>query len=109
MIAQRQGIIDETDNPEGGGASISDDDLEDAEGILRGKNPSAEALAKITDYCKRGSFYFLVYRLRADGALAIPYVNDEQAQAGCTNPHVKLLFKLCKFFMCKDGKWTLLY
>ena len=66
MIAQRQGIIDETDNPEGGRDAISDDDLEDAEGILNAKKPSAEALAKITDYCKRGSFYFLVCCLRAN-------------------------------------------
>lgn len=58
MIAQRRRIIDETDGSEGGRDVISDDDLEDADGILSGKHPSAEALAKMTDYCKRGSFFF---------------------------------------------------
>ncbi|KAF8622394.1 hypothetical protein AX15_007047 [Amanita polypyramis BW_CC] len=81
VIAQRQSVIDETDGERDG---LSDNDNEDAESILNRKTPSAEALAKMTDY-------------------SIPYVNDERAQAASKNSQLKLLFRLCKFFVRDDG------
>ncbi|KAK2463337.1 hypothetical protein APHAL10511_004648 [Amanita phalloides] len=84
VTAQRQRIIDETDSPEGGRDMTSDDDDGDAAMILDRKNPSSEALAKMTDY-------------------SIPYVNDEQAQAASSNPQLRLMFRLCKFAMRDDN------
>ncbi|KAF5373433.1 hypothetical protein D9615_009496 [Tricholomella constricta] len=81
VIAQRQRIIDETESRIDGTLE-SDDDLE-ATAALRLKGPSAEAMAKITDYL-------------------IPYLSDEQADAATKNPQLKLLFRLSKFFILDE-------
>lgn len=46
----RNRIIEETDKTEDGGDASELDD--DASAALRSKEPSAKALAKITDYCE---------------------------------------------------------
>jgi len=33
----------------------------------------------------------------------IPYLSDEQADAATKNPHLKLLFRLAKFFILDEG------
>ncbi|KAG6810302.1 hypothetical protein H0H92_012503 [Tricholoma furcatifolium] len=85
VTAQRQRIIDETDRKEKGDGDEDGTDDEDAEAAkaLRLKGPSSEAMAKITDYL-------------------IPYLSDEQADAATKNPHLKLLFRLCKFFILDE-------
>ncbi|KAI0265300.1 timeless protein-domain-containing protein [Gloeopeniophorella convolvens] len=82
VIAQRQRIIEQTD---GSGAQDNASDEEDEplddEAIkakLAAKEPSDEALAKITDY-------------------AILYINDAQAEAATRNPQLKLMFRLAHF------------
>ncbi|KAF9556074.1 timeless-domain-containing protein [Agrocybe pediades] len=77
VINIRTRIIEETDKPEDGDASDLDDDDPN---ILRSKEPSAKALAKIPDY-------------------VIPYTSDEQASAATKNPNLKLLFRLCKCYI----------
>ncbi|KAG6865098.1 hypothetical protein C0991_005153 [Blastosporella zonata] len=81
VIAQRQRIIDEIDSKDG----VTSDDDEDVEAakLLRLKGPSSEARAKITDYL-------------------IPYLSDKQADAATKLPHLKLLFRLCKFSILDD-------
>jgi replication fork protection complex subunit Tof1/Swi1 len=34
----------------------------------------------------------------------IPYLSDEQADAATKNPHLKLLFRLAKFFILDEGQ-----
>ncbi|KAG6856013.1 hypothetical protein H0H87_008415 [Tephrocybe sp. NHM501043] len=87
VIAQRKRIIDETDNKDD--AASDDDDDAEATRLLRLKGPSSEAMGKITDYL-------------------IPYLSDEQADAATKNAHLKLLFRLCKFFILDEGKVQLL-
>ncbi|KDR76874.1 hypothetical protein GALMADRAFT_245966 [Galerina marginata CBS 339.88] len=77
VIGQRSRIIDDTDKKEGDDSPEPD---EEASTTLRLKEPSAEALAKITDYL-------------------IPYTSDEQADAATKNANLKLLFRLSKFYI----------
>ncbi|KAG6820075.1 hypothetical protein H0H93_005603 [Arthromyces matolae] len=84
VIEQRQRIIDETDS---GDADVSEaeDDLDaEAAKALRLKVPSSEAMAKLKDYL-------------------IPYLSDEHASAATKHPHLKLLFRLCKFQILDDN------
>ncbi|KAF8624656.1 hypothetical protein AX17_006987 [Amanita inopinata Kibby_2008] len=85
VIAQRKRIIEETDGmrEEASDGPHEDDEADDLKTTLKPNKPSAEALAKITDY-------------------SIPYVNDEQANAASRNAQLKLLFRLCKFVMRDD-------
>ncbi|KAF8064919.1 timeless protein-domain-containing protein [Lyophyllum atratum] len=83
VIAQRQRIIDATDAKDDDAELLDDDDDGVAAEALRLKGPSAEAMAKITDY-------------------QVPYLSNEQADAATKNPHVKLLFRLCKFFVVDE-------
>jgi hypothetical protein len=36
----------------------------------------------------------------------IPYVTDEQADAVTKNPQLKLLFRLCKFYILDEGVYA---
>ncbi|KAG5339373.1 hypothetical protein C0989_004499 [Termitomyces sp. Mn162] len=83
VITQRQRIIDETDTQDGTISDDNDDPDAEATKALRLKGPSEEAMAKITDYL-------------------IPYLSDEQANAATKQPHLKLLFRLCKFQILND-------
>ncbi|KAF8909752.1 timeless protein-domain-containing protein [Gymnopilus junonius] len=78
VIGQRSRIIDETDKVgrDGSPASEGEDDMPTG----RFNEPSAEAQAKIKDYL-------------------IPYTSDEHADAATKNPHLKLLFRLSKFYI----------
>ncbi|KAK0224118.1 timeless protein-domain-containing protein [Armillaria fumosa] len=74
VIAQREKIIEETD--------VKDDDAddEDQRPAVNLDTPSSEALAKMHDY-------------------RIPCTKDEHANAVTKNPQLKLLFRLCKFYI----------
>ncbi|KAI0061071.1 timeless-domain-containing protein [Artomyces pyxidatus] len=93
VIAQRERIIAQTD----GAASDAevaevelDEDVVKAEDAIKTadaikathaeKQPSAEALAQMTDYL-------------------IPYISDEQADAATKNPQLKLMFRLVHFYV----------
>ncbi|GLB39613.1 putative timeless-domain-containing protein [Lyophyllum shimeji] len=80
VIAQRKRIIEEADAKDDDAEDNDDDeDVEAAAAkLLRLKEPSAEAMAKITDYL-------------------VPYLSDEQADAATKNPKLKLLFRLASF------------
>ncbi|KAG6918286.1 hypothetical protein DXG01_015378 [Tephrocybe rancida] len=81
VIANRENIIDEIDSHDG---TVSQDDEEDeAAKALKLNGPSSEAMSRITDYL-------------------IPYLSDEQADAASKHPHLKLLFRLCKFFILDE-------
>ncbi|KAF8153299.1 timeless protein-domain-containing protein [Crassisporium funariophilum] len=82
VIARRSRIIEETDNKDDRNSLEPSEDDDDA-AASRSKEPSAEALAKITDYM-------------------IPYMTDEQADAATKNPNMKLLFRLSKFYILDD-------
>ncbi|KAG6889904.1 hypothetical protein C0992_003697 [Termitomyces sp. T32_za158] len=83
VIAQRQRIIDETDMQDEIILQNYDDPYAETAQALRLKGPSNEAMAKITDYL-------------------IPYLSNEQANAATRHPHLKLLFRLCKFQILND-------
>ncbi len=38
------------------------------------------------------------------GSSVIPYVTDEKADAATKNPQLKLLFRLCKFYILDEGE-----
>lgn len=82
VIDQRTRIIEETDKKDKEDDAIELDD-EEERAALQSKGPSAEALAKITDFL-------------------IPYLSDEHADAATKNPHLKLLFRLSKFFILDE-------
>ncbi|KAI5989865.1 timeless protein-domain-containing protein [Pisolithus marmoratus] len=72
VIRQRQRVIEETDQKD----RDDDENAEDAPEQPIG--PSKEAVSKFTDY-------------------AIPYINDEHADAATKNPTLKLMFRLLGF------------
>jgi hypothetical protein len=39
--------------------------------------------------------------------LVIPYLSDEHADAATKNPHLKLLFRLAKFYIQDEGKFII--
>ncbi|GBE89890.1 Topoisomerase 1-associated factor 1 [Sparassis crispa] len=87
-VAQRQRIIEDTD---GSSSRVSadandsaDEDDMDIEAVTKLRGPSGDALAKITDYM-------------------IPYVSDEEANAATKDPHLKLVFRLVKFFVLDEN------
>ncbi|KAF9531181.1 timeless protein-domain-containing protein [Crepidotus variabilis] len=83
VIRMRSRIIEEIDGQREDDTAENDgEDNEDARALLW-KTPSADAMAKITDYL-------------------VPYVSDEQADAATKNVHMKLLFRLCKFFILDE-------
>ncbi|CCM05491.1 uncharacterized protein FIBRA_07712 [Fibroporia radiculosa] len=84
-ISQRQRIIEDTDGSTSQVNAMSDEDADDgAEIVVASRGPSSEALAKINDYL-------------------IPYVSDEEANAATKDPHLKLLFRLVKFYVLDES------
>ena len=66
-------------------------------------------MGKITDYCEDLTFILLRFHLNFSFFSireVIPYVTDEQADAVTKNPQLKLLFRLCKFYILDDGECT---
>ncbi|KAI5121938.1 hypothetical protein M0805_000267 [Coniferiporia weirii] len=84
VIGQRQRLIEETDGSSSQSQldDMDDDAVRDAAAKLR--QPSNEALAKFQDY-------------------SIPCISDEQADAATKNPHLKLVFRLVKFFIMDEN------
>ncbi|KAF8177653.1 timeless protein-domain-containing protein [Pholiota molesta] len=76
VIAQRNRIIEETDKKDDEDSFESDKD----DTSHPREEPSAEALAKLTDYL-------------------VPYTTQEQAHGATRNPNLKLLFRLSKFYV----------
>lgn len=72
VICHRQRVVEETDQKD----RDDDENAEDAPGQSIG--PSKEALSKFAEY-------------------AIPYINDEHADAATKNPTLKLMFRLLGF------------
>lgn len=75
VIRQRQRVVEETDQKD-----RDDDDDRNAEDAREQQpiEPSKEAISKFVDY-------------------AIPYINDEHADAATKNPTLKLMFRLLGF------------
>ncbi|KAH8112797.1 timeless-domain-containing protein [Phellopilus nigrolimitatus] len=84
VVGQRQRIVEETDGSSSQSQlnDMDDDAVRDAASNLR--QPSNEAMAKFEDYL-------------------IPYISDEQADAATKNPHLKLVFRLAKFFILDEN------
>ncbi|KAL1742157.1 timeless protein-domain-containing protein [Schizophyllum fasciatum] len=78
-LASRRGIIARVDGPKNADA---DDDAGEALAPLD-HAPSAEAMEEMGDF-------------------PIPTLDDDKAQAATKNPHLKLLFRLCKFFVLEE-------
>ncbi|RXW22765.1 hypothetical protein EST38_g3081 [Candolleomyces aberdarensis] len=72
VIDNRNRIVNETDQ--------KSDDEDEADEATRLQGPSAEAISKFEDE-------------------DIPYLSNDHAEAATKNPHLKLLFRLCKFFL----------
>lgn len=95
VITQRNRIINETeDEPD------NDDDTTPPQT----KEPSAEALAKITDYSETECYIGLICGSLFCLHIVVPYTDDEQANAATKNPNLKLLFRLSKFLILDDGE-----
>ncbi|THH04072.1 hypothetical protein EW145_g5791 [Phellinidium pouzarii] len=84
VIGQRQRIVEETDGSSSQSHldDMDDEAVRDAASKLR--QPSNEAVAKFQDYL-------------------IPYISDAHADAATKNPHMKLVFRLVKFFMLDEN------
>ncbi|KAF9266348.1 timeless-domain-containing protein [Marasmius fiardii PR-910] len=83
VIGQRQRIIEETDAK--AGQSSNEEDYDEKDAAARMGVVSADAKAKMVDYM-------------------IPYTSDEQAEAATKDPHLKLLFRLSKFFILDEDE-----
>lgn len=99
----RKRIVDEVD----GSSSQSqlDDDMDDeamrtAEVNLR--QPSNDAMAKFEDYCE--CFRAIINFRQLSCPLVIPYISDEHADAATKNPHLKLVFRLVKFYIQDESQ-----
>ena len=99
VITQRNRIINETDN--------KDDELDNDDDDTNSKEPSAEALAKITDYSETEMFVMFLELICCSNCfpvVVIPCISDEQADAATKDPNLKLLFRLSKFHILDDGE-----
>ncbi|KAG8920723.1 Topoisomerase 1-associated factor 1 [Tulasnella sp. 418] len=88
VIGSRQRIVDETDDFWGDKNKDDDGDPDaDPDEILRKRAqkmiPSADAARKFEDY-------------------VIPYETQDKADAATKNPHLKLVFRLVKFFVTEE-------
>ncbi|KAI4520868.1 timeless-domain-containing protein [Schizophyllum commune Loenen D] len=80
-IATWRGIIAKVDGPKKPEGEDGDDGT--PEPLPLEHQPSAEAVEEMGDF-------------------PIPTLDDEKAQAATKNPHLKLLFRLCKFFVLEE-------
>ena len=98
VITQRNRIINETDN--------NDDELDndDDTNLPHSKEPSAEALAKITDYSETEYYVGLTCFSLFLPRVVIPCTSDKKADAVTKNPNLKLLFRLSKFHILDEGE-----
>ncbi|KAF5339101.1 hypothetical protein D9611_011155 [Ephemerocybe angulata] len=74
VVDKRNRIVEETDQKSDG------EDEDDNDDAMRLKGPSADAISKFEDE-------------------VIPYLSNDHAEAASKNVHLKLLFRLCKFFL----------
>ncbi|KAG7097306.1 hypothetical protein E1B28_004668 [Marasmius oreades] len=85
VVGQRQRIVDETDTKAGQSSNEEDQDDYEKAAATRMGAVSVDAKAKMTDYL-------------------IPYTSDEHAEAATKNPHLKLLFRLSRFFILDENE-----
>ncbi len=87
-------------------ASLDDATEDDVEKVAATplRQPSNEAMAKLEDYRESDKHDSMRNTNLIVFHLVIPYLSDEHADAATKNSHLKLVFRLTKFYILDDSK-----